>query len=85
MNKQLYSVSQITFIHPFLPGLIVTTSTKTDNLMFSDQNNGLVEVVAIRLTATLRCQINKSNRLAFLDFFLHPIRLFGTTCSHFPP
>ena len=35
-------------IYPIQPGLIATTSTKTDNLIFSDI--GLVEVVAIRLT-----------------------------------
>ena len=34
---------------------------------------------------TLRCQINESNQLSFLDFFPQPTRLFGPTRSHFPP
>ena len=35
---------------------------------------------------TLRCQINESTRLSFLDFFpTLCTRLFGPTCSHFQP
>ena len=35
--------------------------------------------------SSLRCQIKKSTRLAFFEFFPRPIRLFGPTHSHFPP
>ena len=36
-------------------------------------------------SSTLRYQINKSTQLAFFEFFPRPTRLFGPTCSHFPP
>ena len=40
----------------------------------------LLQAARNKIKVTLRCQINESTRLAFLDFFPHPTCLFGPTC-----